>query len=263
MRRRRPVRHGLAATWIIGLSLWSSQVATQEGQKPKVEQNPLIVRGTVEDYMGAPIRGVTIEAGAWGAGDGDCTATSDDHGAFTLECSPLAGDLKVKFEMPGCGAAIRRFPPDARRDGMVTLKIILQCGDTVVPIKPHKKSPGVSYDAYVGTYRMASTFREGRRVEGQVTLSATSETAEHKCLCRKEWKLAITDDGDGHKGYGCWRVREDGDLQVSFPCEGLAFAGHDWTLWKEGNVLTGQGSSWSDTGVGSHWELTLIPMRHT
>lgn len=242
---------------VVGLFPWFHYSTAQEGQVPKEGSTSAVITGTVMDYVGAPLSGASVKVAVRGPTDGDCKATSDKDGAFTLSCLPPTGDLTMKVEMPGCSTVVRQIPSSMRVNEIKPLKFILQCGDPPVPIRPHAKAPGVSFTAYVGHYKMTSVFRDAQKREEPVTLYEGSSTDEHKCLCRKEWKLASVTAENGCKGYGCWRVREDGDIEVYFPCEGLAFAGSNWTLWREGKDLVGQGSSWSDVGGGRSWQITL------
>lgn len=251
----------LSAVLSVTMGAFSISAFAQAGADSQASSSSFIVSGKVVDCPGAPMGGVTVKVGLWGLRDGDCVTTSKEDGTFRIDCRLPAGDLQVKFEKPGCSTVVRKVPGAIRMEERKPWTIVMLCSDPPPPIKPHKKRPGIGYEAYVGHYRMVSICADGGRTDTEVHLSAISPTDRRKCLCRKGWRLAVVGADSKRESYGCWWVKPDGDIEVSFPCDGAAFGGSTWTLWKNGDSLVGQGSSWSDAGVGAYWEMTLTPMQ--
>jgi len=174
---------------VVASGVFLFPAVAQSGARFQSKLLPFTVSGKVVDCPGAPMGGVTVKVGPWGLRDGDCVSSSKADGTFRIDCRLPAGDLMVKFEKPGCSTVVRKVPDAMRIEETKPWTIVMLCSDPPPPIQPHKKTPGVGYQAYVGRYRMVSTCADGSRTEKSVILSSSSPTDRGKCTCKKNWRL--------------------------------------------------------------------------
>lgn len=201
--------------------------------------------GVITDQFGTPLRGVIVELTQGGTSGEVYKTVSQNDGGYLLQGLSLTGEVVVSFYKEDSLPVIRKFRSPEELKAINSLNISLLCCDSGLPIPPHAKEQPLSATYYVGQYDMLTVCKTSRHSGTRVQLQEGKAGAPSRCLCTN---LALLSAKDGGQSYACWRVKEDGDIEVSFPCEGLAFAGGTWTLWKKGKSLIGYSSGVTDSG---------------
>jgi hypothetical protein len=205
---------------------------------------------------GTPLADATIEVISMVDRNEAFKLHTDANGVILLCHLQLPSEFELKITHENCNSIVRTHMRIENLRGK-DLAFSMLCGDPPLPKKEHTRTPRVSYINYTGRYRMTIMHNGKQTCDKFLVLYAQAETSEHKCKCKSDWKLAAITANGACSEYGCWRVKEDGDIEMFFPCQGLTFGGSNWTLWKEGDGLVGQASSWSDAGGSRNWEVKL------
>lgn len=244
---------------IVGLAPVSFGAQSSLGSPAVAFSQPSVIQGRIIAEAGQPLPGITVEVFADQTSQLLGAGFSDSEGKYIIQGLTSPGQLMMKFTGPGCSTVIRKGITLEWLSQHLSLDVIMTCCDPGLPIPPHDKSPPLSLGHYVGQYKVAMVCKNRNIPETSVELREGKAPEPSKCLCTN---VAIFCGKEGRQGYYCWRVKDDGDLEVSWPCEGLAFGGGQWTLWRSGDVLTGYSTGWSDSGCGSPVCLiTMTPVK--
>ena len=212
---------------------------------PSSEQ--LSLRGRITDVAGSPLPGVTVQLSS-GASKAAYKVVSDGDGTYYFPDLSVVGEVLLLFSKEACETVARKLRSPEELKAQISLDISIVCCDPGLPIPPHSKARPVSPDHYVGQYEVQTVCKNSHSTDNVVQLL--------------EGNAAVLISKDGARSDVCWRVKEDGDIEVWFSCKGLAFAGRLWTLWKKGNDLIGYSSGWTDCGCNPPiCELTLTPTK--
>jgi hypothetical protein len=241
------------------------------GPFPKPQETPpkprdehlLSIQGIITDAAGLPLKGISVELVPKSSSSAVSKTVSANDGSYAFSSIGPTGAFYVVFSGVGCNTVVRQFPNPEALTAPITLNIQIQCCGPSVPDKPHKRSPPLPFEHYLGTYAVQMACSGKLPSEYLIEFTDKTGTGHGRCLCTKDRKFAIVSSKGCPVTYACWQVKSDGDVEVNFACEGISFAGNAWTLWEEGGSLAGQSHGWTDCGCPPpKCDLRLAPIKH-
>jgi len=198
--------------------------------------------------QGLPLIGVSVEAFLEPSREPVGRGLSDSEGKYYLQGFTSAGTLMMRFSAPDCDTVIMKGIPIKMPQERFSLDVTIICCDPGLPVPHHENSVALRATDYLGAYTIDTVCKTCRSA-GSIVFLATHEKADApRCNCGAPGQMVLLGPGEKCPGYGCWRITNHGSIEVYFPCDGIAFAGTKWVLWKEGPLLKGYTSGWTDSG---------------
>lgn len=226
-------------------------------------------QGKVLSGNGFPLAGVNIKICAPPSSDNViCKTVSDKNGLFSIIVPEESKGYVLRAETPGSSLTVRTFANIAKLAEKDALNITVYGVDPPLPIqtREHKRlSENTDIADYVGKYQITYIYGDIRNSLATIELYKNTVNKDGSCNCENRMLAVITNRQVipgccGIDDKGCWSIKDNGDLKITFGCQRAIFAGEVWTLWKEEDRLVGYGGVLSDVGSSINWELILTPI---
>lgn len=219
-----------------------------------------LVQGRVVDIRGNPVENVTIRIIPQDYPGDERITSTDENGIYHFNTAGITGMIKIRIGRDNCGTVVRTDIDLKKLTDHRLRDLPMMCSEPMPPMKKHRSHPGISYRQYLGSYRMIEKHKREKCECGTVEFTDLKKSDDSKCKCSSDRWIVIFTSKQGYKGYGCWQVEKNGDVEVYFTCY-LTFGGNKYVFWKKGRKIIGRRTSWSDAGTRSWSDIILMPER--